>query len=176
MRRVLQIAALTIALLTSLSVYAQEPIRQLKNLTIKDLRGNFASIPGWGKKYIILFYADPDRAGMNKQFTDDMEQNHRIKSSKIIPIGVINLKDSPQIPHELAYQMAIKRTEMNNVKILVDESRTISSKWELGDCNNLSVVAIVNPKGELIFLHKGVIKEEDSKRFYKTISAITSHE
>ncbi len=39
----------------------------------------------------------------------------------------------------------------------------------MGDCNNQFVLMIVSKEGELVFLRKGVLSDEDKAAFYETI-------
>ncbi len=171
----MQRAILTLIILTlsSLMSFSQEvSTRQLKNLILEDLQGTKRSLPSWGNNYLVVFYVDPDRAGLNKLFVDDMEQNRRINTPRIRPVGVINLKDAPKIPTKLAYAMAEKRTEGRDIKILVDNSRTLSTEWGLGDCNNQFALIVINLAGEAIFIRKGVLSQEDIDDFYSVITRI----
>ena len=62
-----------------------------------------------------------------------------------------------------------KRTAKNGALVLADQDRILSTAWELGDCNNQFVLMIVSKEGELVFLRKGVLSEQDKADFYETI-------
>ncbi|MFI3305221.1 MAG: hypothetical protein R3Y68_01750 [Rikenellaceae bacterium] len=170
MRRALLILATL--LLAATTLQAQESRRQLKNPTLEDLQGRKSTLPHWGRNYLLVFYVDPDRANLNKSFTDDMAQNGRIDTPLIRPIGVINLKDAPKIPRDLAYAMAEKRNEESRVTILVDDSHTLATEWGLGDCNNQFALVVVNLSGEAIFTRKGILSQGDIEAFYRVVEQI----
>ena len=87
----------------------------------------------------------------------------------IYGFGVMNLKDAPMVPNGMARNMAKKRTAKNGALVLADQDRILSTAWELGDCNNQFVLMIVSKEGELVFLRKGVLSEQDKADFYETI-------
>ena len=112
---------------------------------------------------------DPDRHKQNNDFTVELEENHRAQGDNIYGFGVMNLKDAPMVPNGMARNMAKKRTAKNGALVLADQDRILSKAWELGDCNNQFVLMIVSKEGELVFLRKGVLSEQDKADFYETI-------
>lgn len=151
---------------------AQDDVKCVNNVEILDLDGNPAVIPHWGEKNLLIFYIDPDRAGMNQEFTEELESSGRAKSDKIEGIGIMNLKDAPFIPNGLARSMAAKRTESNGATVLSDQKRTLSKEWGLGDCNNLFVAIIINCDGEMLYMRKGVLSDSDKEEFYAVVERI----
>ena len=77
--------------------------------------------------------------------------------------------DAPLIPNNMARMMARKRTESNGAIVLADESRTLSTAWGLGDCNNKFVLLLVSKEGELVFMRKGELSQADINEFYKVL-------
>ena len=150
------LAAFTLA---ASAAAAQELPRKVNNVEVLDLDGNPAKLPHWGEKNLMIFYVDPDRH----------KQNHRAQSDNIFGFGVMNLKDAPMVPNGMARNMAKKRTAKNGALVLADQDRILSKAWELGDCNNQFVLMIVSKEGELVFLRKGVLSEQDKADFYETI-------
>lgn len=166
------IIALAAALICPKIADAQEPIRKVENVTILNLDGKETQIPHWGEKNLLIFYVDPDRAGQNQSFTDELESNKRTEGKNIFGMGVMNLKDAPFIPNKLARSMAEKRTAKNKALVLADEDRTLSTAWELGDCNNKFITLLLNRKGEIIYVKKGELTEEDKKEFYSVVESL----
>ena len=146
------LAAFTLA---ASAAAAQELPRKVDNVEVLDLDGNPAKLPHWGEKNLMIFYVDPDRHKQNNDFTIELEENH--------------LKDAPMVPNGMARNMAKKRTAKNGALVLADQDRILSKAWELGDCNNQFVLMIVSKEGELVFLRKGVLSEQDKADFYETI-------
>ena len=81
----------------------------------------------------------------------------------------MNLKDAPMVPNGMARNMAKKRTEKNGALVLADQERVLSTAWGLGDCNNQFVLLFVTKEGELVFLRKGELSEQDKQAFYDVI-------
>ena len=144
------LAAFTLA---ASAAAAQELPRKVNNVEVLDLDGNPAKLPHWGEKNLMIFYVDPDRHKQNNDFTVELEENHRAQSDNIF----------------MARNMAKKRTAKNGALVLADQDRILSKAWELGDCNNQFVLMIVSKEGELVFLRKGVLSEQDKADFYETI-------
>ena len=82
---------------------------------------------------------------------------------------MMNLADAPMIPNGMARSMARKRTAKNGATVLADQNRVLSESWNLGDCNNQFVLLLVNKEGELVYMHKGVLSEEDIAEFYRVL-------
>ena len=166
-----QILMLAMLLGASLA-YAQElqlP-HKVDNVELEDLYGEKVTLPMWGEKNLLIFYIDPDKHKQNYQFTVDLEQNHAASGDNIYGFGIVNLKDSwYPVPNSTIRSMARKRTEKNGATVITDPDRTLAQKWGLGDCNNQFVLMIVSKEGELVFLRKGVLSEQDKADFYETI-------
>ncbi len=151
------------------SLSAQELPHKVSNVELLDLKGQPAMLPHWGEKNLMIFYVDPDRHKQNHEFTEELEANHRAKGDNLYGFGIMNLKDAPMIPNGMARNMARKRTEKNGALVLADQERIISTAWGLGDCNNQFVLMIVSKEGELVFLRKGILSEQDKADFYEVI-------
>ncbi len=163
------IVTLVLLFICTQMIVAQEAIRKVENVTILNLNGEEAQIPYWGEKNLLIFYVDPDRAGQNQKFTDELEQSKRAEGKNLFGLGVMNLKDAPFIPNKLARTMADKRTEKNKALILSDEKRILSTEWELGDCNNKFVTLLINRDGEIVYIKKGEFTEDDKVEFLTLI-------
>lgn len=164
-----RIALLAALLFSASALPAQEPHRQVSDVRLLDLDGNPTGLPMWGEKNLLIFYVDPDRHKQNEDFTVEMEENHRAAGENLYGFGVMNLKDAPMIPNGMARSMAKKRTAKNGAVVLADQERALSTAWGLGDCNNQFVLMIVSREGELVFLRKGVLSEEDKAAFYRVV-------
>ena len=152
------IALLTAFVCAASAAVAQELPRKVTNVELLDLNGKAADLPYFGEKNLMIFYVDPDRHKQNQAFTEELEANHRAESPKIHGFGVMNLKDAPMIPNGMARNMARKRTEKNGAQVFADQNR-----------NNQFVLLFVNTEGELVFMRKGELSEQDKEDFYKVI-------
>ena len=145
--------------------------RTVSNVEVLDLEGKPATLPYWGEKNLMIFYVDRDHHKQNEDFTIELEQNHRAESDKIYGFGVMNLKDAPMVPNGMARSMARKRTETNGATVLADQTRALSTAWNLGDCNNKFVLMFVTKEGELVFLRKGILSDADKEAFYEVLDS-----
>lgn len=149
---------------------AQQTPRAVSDVVLLDLDGKPAHLPCFGEKHLMIFYIDPDRHKQNEEFTVELERNGRASSDKIYGFGVMNLKDAPMVPNGMARSMAKKRTAKNGALVLADQDRILSKAWNLGDCNNQFVLMIVSKEGELVFLRKGELSEQDIEAFYEAVA------
>lgn len=168
MKFILPIAVIA-ALATTGRAMAQDLPRAVENVSLLDMDGKPAKLPHYGEKNLMIFYVDPDRHKQNADFTEELEQNHRASGENIYGFGVMNLADAPMVPNGMARSMAKKRTAKNGATVLADQDHTLSKAWGLGDCNNQFVLMLVSKEGELVFLRKGILSEEDKEAFYQAV-------
>ena len=145
---------------------------KVENLVIKDLHGNPAVLPYWGKKNVLIFYVDPD-AYLNGNNTADfaavIEKNKRAAGPAIEGFGVLDFPDTA-LPKSILRKICAKRTEKNGAIVLADTDRTLAEAWGLGDCNNQFVLMLVSREGEMLFMSKGEITEEQKAEFYRVVT------
>lgn len=157
-----------LGLMMALAVTAQENNSKLPNVELMDLKKQPTMLPWWGEKHLLIFYVDPDRHKQNEDFTVEIEENHAAEGENIEGFGVLNLKDT-MLPSGIVRTMARKRTEKNGATVLADTDRTLAKAWGLGDCNNQFVLMLVSKDGEMLFLRKGELTEEDKAEFYRVV-------
>ncbi len=163
---------LIFCLLLPLAAGAQrtEQSRKVSDVEVRDLDNKPVMLPNFGQKHLLIFYVDPEKPNMNKEFIDDMEQNNRIDSDNIYGFGVINLKDAKFYPNGLVRKMAAKRTAKNGATVLSDPDHLLRDAWNLGDVNNKFVVMLVTKEGELVFIRKDEFTQEDIDEFYRVVA------
>lgn len=147
---------------------AQTNYKKVHNITLADLHKTPSQLPYFGEKNLMIFYVDPEAHKQNEAFTYELEDNHYAESPEIYGFGVINAKDA-WYPNGLIRTMARKRTEKNGALVLMDDNRILAQQWGLGDCNDKFVLLFVNKAGELVFIRKGELTEQDKKEFYAVI-------
>ena len=161
----LMLAALT---LTATVATAQDTPRKVENVALTDLQKNPTTLPHFGEKNLMIFYVDPEVHKQNEAFTYELEESHRADSPEIFGFGIINAKDA-WYPNSVIRTMARKRTEKNGALVLLDDNRRLMQQWNLGSCDDKFVLLFVNKAGELVFMRKGELSEEDKEAFYKVI-------
>ena len=162
LNRVLLLILASITL--SICAEAQSLPRKVRNVEVQDLDAKKARLPWWGEKNLLIFYVDPEVPRQNHDFITHIEETGRVQGPNIEGFGIVNLKDAVY-PNNIVRQIADARTAKNGATILCDPDHYISSAWRLGDCNNMFVIMLVNKAGELVFVQKGEMNEEDQKRF-----------
>ena len=156
---------ITLAVMTfSLTAEAQSLPRKVRNIEVQDLDTKKARLPWWGEKNLLIFYVDPEVPKQNHDFITYIEETGRVQGPNIEGFGIVNLKDAVY-PNNVVRKIADARTAKNGATILCDPDHWISSAWRLGDCNNCFVMMLVNKKGELVYMHKGVMSEAEQKKF-----------
>lgn len=149
---------------------AQPLPHKVTDLDLIDLYGKSSTLPMWGKKNLLIFYVDPDKARQNHEFTVEMEENKRAAGDNIYGFGIVNMKDSwYPVPDNVIRAICRKRTEKNGATIITDPTRIVAEKWGLGDCNNYFIIMIVTKEGELVYCHKGEFSEKEKEDFYKFV-------
>ena len=152
------------AFMFNIAANAQSLPRPVRNVEVQDLDGKKARLPMWGQKNLLIFYVDPEVPKQNHDFITYIEETGRVQGPNIYGFGIVNLKDAVY-PNSVVRSIADARTKKNGATILCDPDHWISSAWRLGDCNNAFVIMLVNKKGELVYMHKGVMSEAEQKKF-----------
>lgn len=150
------------------AVAAQELPKKVKDVEIIDLEENPTKLPYFGEKNLMIFYIDPEVPKQNEAFTYELEETHRADSPEIYGFGIINAKDA-WYPNGIIRKKAAKRTAKNGALVLMDNNHILAQEWGLGDCNDQFVLLFVNKAGELVFMRKGELTEQDKQDFYKII-------
>lgn len=148
----------------ALNTDAQSLPRKVRNVEVQDLDAQKARLPWWGEKNLLIFYVDPEVPKQNHDFITWIEETGRVAGPNIEGFGIVNLKDAVY-PNNMVRKIADARTAKNGATILCDPDHYISSAWRLGDCNNMFVIMLVNKAGELVYIHKGEMSEEEQQRF-----------
>ncbi len=152
------------------SAVAQDLPRKVENVTLTDIqkKPNELTLPHYGEKNLMIFYLDSEARNQNKAFTYEIEEQHLADGPNIFGFGIINIKDSIW-PASWIRSGARGRTKNNGGVVLTDNNRILADTWELGDCDNQFVLLFVNKAGELVFMRKGELTEQDKQEFYKVI-------
>ena len=117
---------------------------------------------------VKIFYVDPDHANQNKEFRENLEKN-QIDSPNIYGFGIVNLKDAPMLPNSIVRAMIRKKVKQTGAAIYTDPDRILSKAWDLGDCNDQFVLLFVTKDGEVEFMSKGEMAQQQINEFYRVI-------
>lgn len=130
----------------------------LENPGLRDGDNKPANLPSFGEKVLLILYTDPDVADQNDAFADfvkaaDLPRTH------FQSMGVANMQDAPAKPNWIIRTIVRGKIKKYNVTILTDPERLLIKAWDLGDCNNKSVVMIVGKDKKLHFFAKGKLSD-----------------
>lgn len=156
------LAALTTAALalSASAALAADVGQALKDVELRDgTTDKPTGIPGFGKKVLAIFYTDADVADMNDPLADALKEK-KLNLDVYKGIGVANLADS-KAPNFIIRSVVRGKIEKYKSTILTDPDRALSKAWGLGDCNNTSVVVIVDKHGKVAHLQRGEIRGKD---------------
>lgn len=160
-----------IATIFAISAQAQSLPRKVQNVTIKDLYGNPATLPYFGKKNLLIFYVDPDAyLAMNKnnKFAEELEANQRAAGPNIYGFGIMNFPDT-FLPKEFLRKICRKRVEKNGATIIDDSEHIFKNAWGLGNCNQKFMLMIVSKSGELVYVLKDEVTPAGKEEFYRIV-------
>lgn len=136
---------------------------QLQDTEIRDASNEPIRIPDFGKKVLMLFYTDPNVADQNDEFGDKVKALG-LDRSYYASIGIANMKDAPGLPNWIIRIIIRKKIKKYNVTILTDPELILAKAWNLGVCDDKSVVLIVDQKGVLQYIYSGALPEPEQQK------------
>lgn len=145
----------------------------LPDATIRDAKNQPAPIPELGKKILLVLYTDPDEANQNDPFADAVKAKG-MDQTVFKSVGIANMKDAPAKPDWIIRRIVQKKIDKYNVTILTDPERLLIDQWHLGDCNNKSVVLIIDKEKKLRFFKKGKLSDADQAAALKLLDDLVA--
>lgn len=146
--------------MTTYSALAAQVGDKLENLNIKDANDKPATIPYWGQKALTIFYTDPDVSDQNDPFADVLKAAD-LPEEKHKGIGVANMKDAPWKPNALIRAIIRNKIEKYDTIILTDPEQVLPKAWNLGDCDDKSVVIVLGKDAKVYYYKKGAMNKQD---------------
>jgi len=144
---------------------------KLENPEVRDAKDAPARLPEWGNKVLLIMYTDPDEADQNDEFADAVKAAN-LPKDVFQSMGVANMKDAPAKPNWIIRSVVRSKIKKYNTTILTDPDRLLMKAWNLGNCNDLSVVLFVDKKGTLRYLHKGKLSEAERNQALTLLRSI----
>ncbi len=144
---------------------------KLENPEVRDAKDQPAKLPEWGNKVLLIMYTDPDEADQNDKFADEVKAANLPKEF-FQSMGVANMKDAPGKPNWIIRRVVRKKIDKYGTTILTDPELLLAKAWNLGDCNDKSVVLFVDKKGVLRYLYKGQLSESERKNALDKLKAL----
>lgn len=147
------------ALLYSMSGLAQVG-KQVKDVKVLTMNNDTVSLPWFGQKNILIFYADPAHPGQNKDFRNYFKA-HPVSGPEITSYGIINLAAAPLIPNGLIRRMAKKEVAGTDAQLYLDPQRILSTAWDLTGANNNFAIIFVNKDKVIEFYKAGQLTAQE---------------
>lgn len=132
----------------------------IENATVRDANDKEATIPHFGTKVLLILYTDPDVADQNDPFADKVKAAG-LDLQFFQSVGIANMQDAPAKPNWIIRAMVRSKIKKYNVTILTDPKLLLANAWNLGNCNNRSVVILVGKDKKVRYFHKGVLSPQD---------------
>jgi len=139
----------------------------LSNVNIRDANDAPATIPDLGSKVLAIFYSDPDVSDQNDPFADRLKAAN-LDKSLYKGVGVANLKDT-WLPSSVIRAVVRSKIEKYNATILTDPDHLLATAWGLGDCNEQSVVLIIDKHSVLQYMKKGALSASEIESGYQLV-------
>ncbi|MFO0575603.1 MAG: YtfJ family protein [Polyangia bacterium] len=165
-RTVLPLLLLVVSLLVApLGARADGPSvgTQLSNADIRDAKDEPSKIPDFGKKVLLILYTDPNVADQNDEFGDQVKALG-LDRTYYHSMGIANMKDAPGLANWLIRLIIRKKIKKYNVTILTDPDLLLAKAWNLGVCDDKSVVMLIDHKGVLQYIYKGALPDTEKKK------------
>jgi predicted transcriptional regulator len=141
--------------LFSLPVLAASVGQVLANVEIRNANNEPAKIPNLGKKVLSIFYTDPDVSDLNDPFADALNAANLSKEAHQ-GIGIANLKDT-WLPGSVVRAVVRRKIEKYDSVILTDPDHLLATAWGMGDCNEQSVVLVIDKTSKLRYMKRGAM-------------------
>ena len=132
----------------------------LSNVQVTNAFKKQVEIPNLGSKVVAVFYNDYEGADMNDPCADVLKAA-KIPEASFYSCGIANLKDNPKWLADWVVRLVVKgKVEKYKTDIFLDYKHVVKNAWDLGDCNDGSVLVIIGKDRKIKYLKKVKTKEE----------------
>jgi len=132
----------------------------LENATVRDAEDRDTTIPSFGEKVLLILYTDPDVADQNDPFADKVKAAG-LDLQFFQSVGIANMQDAPAKPNWIIRAIIRSKIKKYHVTILTDPKRLLVNAWNLGNCNDRSVVILIGKDKKVRYFHKGALSPQD---------------
>jgi predicted transcriptional regulator len=142
-----------------------------KSVTLSGENGGLVDGTDWNSlmikdKLYVLFYVDPDKKDDNEKFIDALHQKNY--NSKVYgSIAIINLKATWLPNFAIEKMLKSKQKEFPNTTYVKDKTKYLVKEWQLAD--DASNTIVFNKEGKVIYIHIGVIDENEMQNIFNII-------
>lgn len=167
------IAALVfiVAISAGIKLYAAYVGQAVNSLQLIDVYDNPKAMPYIGQKVISIMYTDPDVKDVNDPLSNAMDAK-KYDKTKLCAMGIANCKDT-WIPNAgIRMKAKQKQNQFPESVILLDENKTLSGAWQLGNCDETGVVIIIGKDKKIKYIKYVKNKNESQAIINEVLSII----
>lgn len=151
--------SITLGLVCSLNLWALTVGEKVTDIQLRDASDNPSKIPDFGKKVLVIFYTDPDVADQNDLLADRLKKE-KFPDVNYRGMGIVNMKDTWK-PNFAIRMVVRKKIEKYDSTILTDPGYLLKNSWKLGDCDEKSVVMLVDKQSTIRYLKPGALNGKE---------------
>jgi|GEM_PF-4283734 len=144
--------------------------KKLFTIQLKDKANRECWLPLSKKKYSLILYSDYRNLDKHRKFYKRIKSKPELLK-KLNMILVINMKPAWYIPNWFMRFRLRNVKKKHNITTCFDESRNLETKWRLRDCDDRSVIILIDRKLNLKYIHYG---KGDENLFHKIINETRS--
>lgn len=141
--------------------------QKLTNPELRDGNDKPAKIPDFGTKVLAIFYSDPDVSDQNDPFADKLKAAN-LDKSVYRGVGVANMKDT-WLPNSVIRSIVRKKIEKYDATILTDPAHLLADAWALGNCDEKSVVVVLDKTGTVRYLKSGAMTPAEIESTFQLV-------
>lgn len=150
------------------NIIAQEG-QSINNVKVLTTSGDTITLPYYGQKGILIFYADPSKPSQNLNVRNYFKQ-HPINSPYVISYGVINLQAAPLIPRALIVKRAQAAIAGTNANVYLDPNSTLINSWHLNGAEDNFAIIFINKECTIEYYKSGQLSTADQTNLLNVIN------
>lgn len=165
-KNILTVILINIACLNGINAQQGQTISNVKVLTTS---GDTITLPYYGEKGILIFYADPAKPAQNQNVRTYFKQ-HPINSPYIVSYGIINLAAAPLIPKSIIIKRAQAATAGTKANVYLDPNSTLIDTWHLNGAEDNFAIIFINKACTIEYYKSGQLSTADQTNLLNVIN------
>lgn len=162
------ILSIILILLLPVSLHAIRSGQTLANVEIRDSSDNPTYIPNFGRKVMVLFYADPSNPDIVDPFADFLVDAD-LPEDQFIAYGIANMKDAALLPNFAIRMVARSKERQYGQPVFTDPDHILKNAWNLGRTEDTVVTIIVDKDRKVLMVHRGAFSSAQMNRALELI-------
>ena len=162
---------LVVALFCSSPLWALDRGEPLPRLTLSEKEGgkvdgtafDSAALSG---KVTVIFYVDPDKKGLNEDFTEALKARH-FDRKRYQSVAIVNMAATWMPNFAIASALKSKQKKYPDTIYVKDLHKKGVKVWRMRDDD--ANFAIVSKEGEVLYVNAGKIPENEYEKIFETI-------